>query len=45
MYNSDSSDQNPSKPSKGRGKKAVCRSTNPLDRTCVHPESYDLAIK
>ena len=28
-----------------RGKKASCHEVNPLDRTCVHPESYVLAHK
>lgn len=37
-------DKEPCKPKKvSRGKKAVSHSPNPLDRTCVHPESYDLA--
>ncbi|XP_057381322.1 S1 RNA-binding domain-containing protein 1-like [Daphnia carinata] len=40
----DNVDKEPCKPKKvSRGKKAVTHSPNPLDRTCVHPESYQLA--
>lgn len=44
FYSKNNVDKEPCKPKKvSRGKKAVSHSPNPLDRTCVHPESYDLA--